>query len=297
MYNQIMGEGTSRPRVTENEKSFVSVSPKTLLSGSDLTASMVNTAGEHASLQLPPQKGVFTCLIGHSGVAIVYSGDQRFVATGGNFLMIDRRQETRIEFGRLVNEWLLLEGSTASGIASSPCESGGCACFNITDDPVLAGLRVRLIESLVDSSEHAESLARCFLLYAPTVEPTECHFHLATVPAQISGSLRTMLEQVVADPAGNWSLHRAAEVAAYSPFHLSRTFRSLSPYGFPEFVERLRCELATRALLGANRPLEDVAAATGFGSVSAMRAATREYTGFLPSELRGVDDTHAVVKT
>jgi AraC-like DNA-binding protein len=56
--------------------------------------------------------------------------------------------------------------------------------------------------------------------------------------------------------------------------------------GFPEYVDRCRTEVAIRKLLEGAESMSFVAGDSGFGTPQAMRTAFREYTGFLPSEMK-----------
>lgn len=114
--------------------------------------------------------------------------------------------------------------------------------------------------------------------YSMRISDTGCDFPLP---------LMNLIETVRTSPDRDWSLNGAAAEAGYSPFHLSRTFKALAGYGFPEFVDRCRTEIAVEKLLGdAEIHADDVAIQAGFGSTQAMRDAFRDYVGFLPSELR-----------
>lgn len=111
---------------------------------------------------------------------------------------------------------------------------------------------------------------------------------LADIPADLQDVLTSLLLDVKADPSRPWGLKEAAESASYSAFHLSRTFRNVAHYGFPEFVDRCRAEMACRFLIESSIPYDDLVGMCGFGSSQGMRTAVREYYGFLPSEIRGL---------
>ncbi len=111
---------------------------------------------------------------------------------------------------------------------------------------------------------------------------------LATIPPEVPDSVAELLRQVKENPVKPWSLKDASALAGYSPFHLSRTFKALVGYGFPEFVDRSRAELAIKQLGGTDDSLDEVATATGFGSTHALRESIKEYLGLLPSELRAL---------
>jgi AraC-like DNA-binding protein len=109
---------------------------------------------------------------------------------------------------------------------------------------------------------------------------------LAAIPDDAQPVLVGLMKQVKAQPAADWSLKAAAAAAEYSAFHLSRTFRAAVGYGFPEFVDRCRTELAVKLLLSEDLDLAEVAEQAGFGSLQGMRNACKEYLGLLPSEIR-----------
>lgn len=111
---------------------------------------------------------------------------------------------------------------------------------------------------------------------------------LAVVPADAPGTLRDLMLEVKSRPSDPWSLKDAADFASYSPFHLSRTFRQSMEYGFPDFVDRCRTEVAIGLLFDSDRSVEEVSIVAGFGSAQAMRESFKEYVGLLPSELRSL---------
>lgn len=101
-------------------------------------------------------------------------------------------------------------------------------------------------------------------------------------------ALEALTEAVRQNPAGHWGLKDASNQVGYSPFHLSRTFRQIAGFGFPEYVDRCRTSLALNMLLNdSDASIDQAAISSGFGSTQAMRDSFREYLGFLPSEIRG----------
>lgn len=111
-------------------------------------------------------------------------------------------------------------------------------------------------------------------------------FAFCVIPEGATKPIAELLHAIKSDAKKNWSLTEAAKLAGYSPFHLSRVFRATTDIGFPEFVDRCRTESAIRQLLDTKLTINEIAEQCGFGSSQAMRTACREYTGFLPSELR-----------
>lgn len=112
-------------------------------------------------------------------------------------------------------------------------------------------------------------------------------FCLNPLISKLPDALELLVTEVRSDPQKPWSLKDAAVTAGYSPFHLSRTFRAMVGYGFPEFVDRCRTERAVEKMLGNHELLiDEIGASCGFGSTQALRDAFREYLGLLPSEVR-----------
>ncbi len=120
---------------------------------------------------------------------------------------------------------------------------------------------------------------------AMTASSASC---LAEVSETAAEPLRILMAAVKQNPTAPWSLREAAAFAGYSPFHLSRTFRAVMDFGFPEFVDRCRAELAITKLLRPEQSIDDVASSCGFGSTQALREACKEYLGMLPSEIRNL---------
>jgi len=111
---------------------------------------------------------------------------------------------------------------------------------------------------------------------------------MTMVPPEASEGLVRLATEVRADPSSDWTLGRAAEVATYSQFHLSRTFRAEFCVGFPEFVERCRLEVAI-ASLSADRPdFTSAAELAGFHSAASLRDAIRRTFGLAASEFKRV---------
>ncbi|MBX3113935.1 MAG: helix-turn-helix transcriptional regulator [Fimbriimonadaceae bacterium] len=111
--------------------------------------------------------------------------------------------------------------------------------------------------------------------------------YLTNCVAPKNENIARLLEEIRSCPDQYWSLSIAAEKAGYSNFHLSRVFQVEVGMGFPEFVERARTEIAIQSLLSTLIPINQVTQLSGFGSSPSLRSACQEYTGFLPSELRG----------
>lgn len=121
-------------------------------------------------------------------------------------------------------------------------------------------------------------------------------FSLTPLPGVVPDLISRLVADVRKDLAAEWTLAYASERVGYSPFYLSRVFKSLVGYGFPEFVERTRVEVAVGMLQDPRMTVGRVAVSAGFASSAALREALKRYVGFLPRELRrapngsGLDD-------
>ncbi len=118
------------------------------------------------------------------------------------------------------------------------------------------------------------------------VSPTP--FSITQISGALPPPLATLVERVRVAPEQRWALKEAAERAGYSPFHLSRTFRSLVGYGFPEFVDRCRTEMAIQLVARENPGIDELSRRCGFGTTQALRDSFRSFLGLLPSEVKSL---------
>lgn len=116
-------------------------------------------------------------------------------------------------------------------------------------------------------------------------------FQLASVPDDLPATIMDLTKLVQQDPSQPWPLKDAADEAGYSPFHFSRVFKSLAGFGFHEFVDRSRTEMAINMLTASDDPIDVIAAKCGFGTTQGLRESVKEYLGLVPSELRTVPDS------
>ena len=91
---------------------------------------------------------------------------------------------------------------------------------------------------------------------------------------------------VAADPARRWTLEMLASLAAASPFHLARIFKSQTAVSLYEYVLRMRLACALPLVLDSSDGLTDIALRTGFASHSHFTEKFRTRFGVTPSELR-----------
>lgn len=113
---------------------------------------------------------------------------------------------------------------------------------------------------------------------------------LSPLPSDLPEPLMKLAAEVRKTPAGNWSLKEASDMASYSPFHFSRVFKQLVGYGFHEYVDRCRTELAVSLLVSSDLAVDHVATQAGFGTTQGLRESVRDYLGLVPSEFRSLPE-------
>jgi len=109
---------------------------------------------------------------------------------------------------------------------------------------------------------------------------------LASVPPGLPQTVLELTQEVRRQPTLAWPLKEAADRAGYSPFHFSRVFKQMVGFGFHEYVDRCRTQMAVDMLCNTDQPIDQVASACGFGTTQGLRESVKEYLGLVPSELR-----------
>jgi len=84
----------------------------------------------------------------------------------------------------------------------------------------------------------------------------------------------------------DFSVSDLASVACMSPAHFSRSFKAATGHAPHEYVSRQRLDLAKRLLVSSDRPLVEIAYATGFSSQANFNRAFRKAVGTTPSLYR-----------
>jgi transcriptional regulator GlxA family with amidase domain len=106
--------------------------------------------------------------------------------------------------------------------------------------------------------------------------------------------LSRLAEKVTGSPHADWNLERLSATAGLSVRSLSRLSRARFGAGPAEFVERIRLDVARRALLDTARSIKSIAAASGFGSVRRMDRAFARRLAVSPTEFRSRFKTQGV---
>ncbi len=224
------------------------------------------------------------CIQGHA-LLIASDGTTNFLS-GGSGTYIPAGIEYDLLLGRGTQNWITTHWEADSPMMVSP-EADTAQTLTLTDTSEIFKKLTEKIISELGSSSISQNLILSWLhmfIYESNVGGRS--FSLVPNLEDESESIVELISSIKSNPASDWNLNAAAEVAGYSPFHLSRLFRSTVNIGLPKFVEACRTEKAIEDLLSGSTPMTALFDTCGFGSPQAMRMAVREYTGFLPSELR-----------
>jgi transcriptional regulator GlxA family with amidase domain len=157
-----------------------------------------------------------------------------------------------------------------------------------TSAGVTAGMDLAL--ALVEADhgpEVARKAARWLVLFAHRPGGQSQFSERLAHPVRTDSPLRTVLDEIAADPSADHSVPRLAEQAALSERHLARLFIATTGTTPARFVERVRVEAARDLLEEGSMSMETVAGQAGFGSTETMRRAFLRVMGVGPAEYRG----------
>jgi transcriptional regulator GlxA family with amidase domain len=112
-----------------------------------------------------------------------------------------------------------------------------------------------------------------------------------TTPRPQDRLLRSVLDHVVANPAGDLRIVVLASNAGVSVRHLTRLFREQLGESPGQLVRRVRLELAARMLTSTVLPLSEIARACGFSSAETLRQAFVASYHITPSLFRATQST------
>jgi transcriptional regulator GlxA family with amidase domain len=106
------------------------------------------------------------------------------------------------------------------------------------------------------------------------------------LPAGVAGTVREILDVIVAEPAGDHRLPQLARHASLSERHLRRLFSEQTGTTPARFTERVRVEAAREQLEDGAGTVDAIAARCGFGTPETMRRAFLRVLGVGPAEYR-----------
>jgi transcriptional regulator GlxA family with amidase domain len=160
----------------------------------------------------------------------------------------------------------------------------------LTSAGVTAGMDLAL--ALVEEDHGADvalATARRLVMYVQ--RPGGQAQFSAPLQAQAAGAaarhpIQDVQRAVLADPAADCSVEALAARAALSPRHFARAFAEEVGTTPARWVEGVRVEAARLLLETTDRPVDAVAAASGFGSAETLRRAFLRHLRVAPSDYR-----------
>ncbi len=84
------------------------------------------------------------------------------------------------------------------------------------------------------------------------------------------------------------SLEDVASFAGFSRYYFSRLFKQFCGMSFPEYLAQKRLKAAVSMLVSTGMPMQEIAAASGFGSVATFNRAFRKSKNCTPSQFRAI---------
>jgi len=157
----------------------------------------------------------------------------------------------------------------------------------VTSAGVTAGIDLAL--ALVEEdhgTDVARTTARWLVVFLQRPGGQSQFSERLQAPVPPESPLRALVDEIVAEPAGDHRVSRLAERAALSERQLSRIFLRQARTTPARFVERVRVEAARDLLEASALSVEAVAERCGFGSAETMRRAFLRVLGVGPGEYR-----------
>ncbi|MBQ8073799.1 MAG: helix-turn-helix transcriptional regulator [Clostridia bacterium] len=86
----------------------------------------------------------------------------------------------------------------------------------------------------------------------------------------------------------NVTLEDVASFTGFSRFYFSRSFKQQTGYSFRDYLSQRRIQVAMELLIRTNKPMNQVAQDSGFGSVATFNRVFREYKNCTPTQYRAI---------
>ncbi|MBS1711552.1 MAG: helix-turn-helix transcriptional regulator [Armatimonadetes bacterium] len=189
------------------------------------------------------------------GTGQLFIGDANAQFIGpGTAMIIGPREPWTLLLGRGEQSWLLATWSPDNPAIPNSDRIAKGACLVTSCSPVVRMLTDRVVARKDDLAEWPNFVLAWFNLLFHEWHVTRNVFSLTPTFMQGAEPLDDLIAAIRAEPQRQWNLTNAAELAGYSPFHLSRIFRQISKMGFPEFVDRCRAEIAVDLLINTSQP-------------------------------------------
>jgi len=145
-------------------------------------------------------------------------------------------------------------------------------------------LMIELVRRDFDA-EAANSVARRIVMPAHR-SGGQAQFLERTVPPQLGGSIAPIMDRVRANISQSWSIATMAEGSNMSRRTFERRFVEATGSSPGEWLISERIEATKDLLTESNRPLEEIAAAVGFGSAHVLRQRFKQKVRLTPTQFR-----------
>lgn len=188
---------------------------------------------------------------------------------------------------KATTHWAFTGELEARGVEVEPDAIFVCDGQVATSAGVTAGIDLSL--AMVEQ-DHGPELARRIAQYLVVFlqrSGGQSQFSVHTRAKLVrDGSLRTLLEDIHADPAREWTVPAMARKAMMSVRHFARVFSRSVGISPAQYVERARVEAAADLLASTGDPLDVIARHSGFGSAETLRRAFLRVLGVSPGSYR-----------
>jgi transcriptional regulator GlxA family with amidase domain len=172
----------------------------------------------------------------------------------------------------------------------------------VTSAGVTAGIDLAL--ALVEEDHGAavaRTVARWLVVFLQRPGGQSQFSERLQAPVPQESPVRSLVDEIVAEPTGDHRVAALAERAAVSERQLSRIFARQVGTTPARFVERVRVEAARDLLEASDLSVEAVSQRCGFGSAETMRCAFLRVLGVGPGQYRqrfgGIDGTRSLAVT
>ena len=187
-----------------------------------------------------------------------------------------------------------------------------CDNNSLAANPALSELYSVLSEPVLINSDYDKEflkslnhiLEEIYVLYSNYTDITEVYIYikLVTLLARIKeyqlneikyddggkyvDKFNLILKYIEQNYANDITLEKLADIAGYSPYHFSRTFKKYSNTTFINFLNRRRIKAAELLLLESGSSITDVAMQVGFASLTTFNRVFKSINGCTPSEYK-----------
>jgi AraC family transcriptional regulator len=155
------------------------------------------------------------------------------------------------------------------------------------NDPTLVQLALNLHES-IGADDAVSAMYRDTMLLATAAHILKAYGSdmVETQPAAMDPRMRRAMDYIEAHLSENVSLDVLANIAAMSPFHFARSFKSATGLPPHKFLAARRMEQAKQLLKSTSLPVAEIAWRVGYENISHFTQVFRQNSGQTPGMFR-----------